>query len=129
MSVSAAEGKFLGAGQLNNSAAVRHLLLESCPVGALADLAVHEFGSPGRLCEQNLLRGYIFHAPNCPFQTKMAESTVTEQVGKLLRAVGVHCDLTVLEGGKHCVTHALKKYSLAQVTSCLPSFEFVISYL
>ena len=106
-------------GQLHDAVAVRHLLPEACPVGALADLVVQTFGTPGKLTEANLLEGFIFHAPNSPCSTEMTDRTVGYHVGGLLRAVGVQCDLTVWEEGKPCTTHALKKFSLWTVSRSL----------
>ncbi|KAK9806219.1 hypothetical protein WJX72_005806 [[Myrmecia] bisecta] len=83
------KGKVLKLGQLHNAAAVRPLLPEDCPIGALPDLVVQTFGTPGKLTEDNQRERFILHAPNSPCIIEMAETTVAAHIRGLLRAVGM----------------------------------------
>ena len=84
----AALGKHLRPGSYEVCGAVRWFLPELCPISSLAVLAAHEFGRPGRLCEENL-RGYVFHAPGSPPGEHMHITTAISTIGSVLRAPGM----------------------------------------
>lgn len=90
----------------------RFFHFEHCPVSAASDLAVMEWGSPGKLRLEALQGHHILRAPRALGDRLMSASTLIQHIGKLLRDSGVPCDLTTREGGKNTVTHHCKQYSL-----------------
>ena len=66
----------------------RYFGFELCPVSAASDLAVMEFGSPGRLRLDAVQTQHVLRAPRSPGNKPMAASTLIQQVGKLLRQAG-----------------------------------------
>ena len=64
-----------------------------CPVSACADYCVAEF-SAVRLRLEHTSKAYVLRAPGALGHTPIAATSFTTQMGRVLRAAGVRCDLT-----------------------------------
>ena len=90
----------------------RYLDATLCTVSACADYCVAEF-SAARLRLEQVSKAYVLRAPGALGHSPLAATSFITQMGRVLRAAGVRCDLTEKGiSGKPTVTHHFKKYAL-----------------
>ncbi len=58
-----------------------------CPISALVDLSLMEFGSPGSVTEASLCR-HVVRAPNSPGSQRLASGTLSKHMRKALEDAG-----------------------------------------
>ena len=90
----------------------RYLDVTLCPVSACADYCIEEF-SAARLRLEHISKAYVLRAVGALGHSPVAATSFTIQIGRVLRASGVRCDLNEKGiSGKPTVTYHLKKYAV-----------------
>ena len=74
-----------------------------CPISALVDLSLMEFGSPGSVTEASLCR-HVVRAPNSPGSQRLASGTLSKHMRKALEDAGE------LLQGSHWASGTLSKH-------------------
>lgn len=81
--------------------AIRYFSIDFDPVACLSDLAVVQWGQAGRLRIDTFNDLHVLRAQQSDGVNPISTTALTGQMGKVLRASGVQCDLSVSPNGKH----------------------------